>query len=80
MQNITGHFYAISDFNSAFTVIQLPSGVFENGEFTLPKSSINDIINTNQPMRKILFNAANVARTATETRGSNTAFHPRIHV
>jgi len=80
LQNITGHFYAISDYDSTFYVIRYPDGVFEEGGSALSSSSIHDIVDVHKPMRKILFNAANVARTATETRGSNTAFHPRIHV
>jgi len=80
LQNITGSFHAISDHDSEFRVIRYPSGVFGSGGSGVPNSSINDISDTQKPTEKFLFNAANVARTSSETRSSNIAFHPRIHV
>jgi len=80
LQNITGHFYAICDYNSPFPVILFPSGAFQDGGFNFGTSAIYDIVGNGVATKKVDFDASVVARTSSETRGTNVAFHPRIHV
>jgi len=72
LQNITGSFQqALFDGTNG-----LGGGAFSvsnnNGASYVSGASGN--------MRKVDFDASNVARASTETRSTNVAFHPRIHV
>jgi len=68
LQNVTGN---IGDFPQIVTVT--------SGAFTKVLVGSGGYASNDVPYYRAIFNMANVARTSSETRAANAAFHPRIH-
>lgn len=68
LQRVTG---AVGDFP-----IQTSMG---EGVFTVAKTGAGGYGATSVEYNRAFFDNARVARTSTETRSVNTAYHPRIH-
>lgn len=77
LQNLTGSFGGIGN-STAVGMLTAGTGVFStpgNSQFSdmAPSGVVNGRANT------ATFDASRVARTASETRAINAAYHPRIH-
>jgi len=71
-QNITGNFQS---------VLFDGTGALANGAFSVSANAGSSYAHgTSGNMRKIDFDASNVARASSETRSANVAFYPRIHI
>ncbi|MFY3535602.1 hypothetical protein ACOTI6_31115, partial [Achromobacter denitrificans] len=77
LQNLTGSFGGIGN-STAVGMLTAGTGVFNtpnNSQFSdmAPSGVVNGRANT------ATFDASRVARTSTENRSVNGAYHPRIH-
>ncbi|MGU5696690.1 phage tail protein [Aeromonas allosaccharophila] len=77
IQQITARFEITNDYDSEYSILQEGTGAFSitnTGGRTGP--TINDVSDTHRPMAVATFDSGRVARSATETRMRNVAWHP----
>jgi len=80
IQNITGDMRSRGFVSGSAGSIYAASGAFISNIYSGPHSPYKAALTqASTPTDVLSFDASRVARTATETRGPNTAYHPRIH-